>query len=138
MNERHMLQEEIREIKGMCGRFSCDAYAYGMLAVDFAHGPKSKMSREDLNLGWLASRQSGVPQKIKSIEGVSRTTVLDLKAQTEKVKVLSQGIKDGTVDPGERRRRGIDLSTLGPSNAGVREREERDRLLHIKEVGCTG
>ena len=91
-------------------------------------------NREDLNLGWLAGRATGVPQKIKEITGVSRTTALDLKAQTERVKVLSQGIKDGTVDPGERRRRGIDLSSLGPSNAGVREREERDKQLHIKEV----
>ena len=91
-------------------------------------------NREDLNLGWLAGRQSGVPQKIKAIEGVSRTSALDLKAQTEKVKGLAQSIKDGSVEPGERRKRGIDLASLGPSNSGVREREERDRLLHVKEV----
>ena len=91
-------------------------------------------NREDLNLGWLAGRQSGVPQKIKAIEGVSRTSALDLKAQTEKVKGLAQSIRDGSVEPGERRKRGIDLASLGPSNSGVREREERDRLLHVKEV----
>ena len=91
------------------------------------------MSKEDLNLGWLASRQSGIPQKVKTIEGVSHTSVLDLKAQTERVKGIAQGVKDGTIEPGERRKRGIDLS-LGPSNSGVRARDERDKQLQLKEV----
>jgi len=95
------------------------------------------MSKEDLNLGWLASRQSGIPQKVKTIGGVSTASCLDLKAQKERVKGIAQGVKEGTIEPGERRKRGIDLSSLGPSNSGVRDRDERDKQLQLKEVRST-
>jgi hypothetical protein len=91
------------------------------------------MSKDDYRLNsWLT--QSCIPRKVQEIAGVSRTTVLDLKSQAEKVKSLAQGLKNGTVDPGERRRRGIDLSSLGPRNAGVKERDERDQQLQLQEV----
>ncbi len=91
------------------------------------------MSEYRLN-SWLAG-STVVPQKQKQIDGVSRKSVVDLKAAAEKSKQQAAGLKDGSIEPGDRRKRGLDIASLGPSNSGVRDRDERDKALQLKEVG---
>ena len=79
--------------------------------------------------GWLSSGAT-VPSIIKEIKGLGSATesLLPLKAETEKLR--SGGVSHGDVNDGTERRRarGLDLSTLGPSNKGVDARNERDNL----------
>ncbi|KAG1679089.1 hypothetical protein FOA52_000444 [Chlamydomonas sp. UWO 241] len=93
--------------------------------------------RERLVPGWMGS-SSAIPQKAHEIEGVSAQSALALKAAALQAKEAAAARRDGGVDVGAergaRRARGLDVSALGPSNPGVRDRDERDRL-ELKKTG---
>ncbi|KAK9808859.1 hypothetical protein WJX72_005240 [[Myrmecia] bisecta] len=90
---------------------------------------KRPLGRSAQSLGWL-SQSSVQPKKQRIIEGVSASSLVDLKAQLYKTQEEARLVKEGKLDPESRGRRtvGIDLSLR---NAGVEERDKRDKL-HIK------
>jgi len=93
-----------------------------------AAGAKRPLLREAESLGWLA--QSSVqPRKRKDIEGVSASSIVDLKAQLyrsqEESRLRAEGVL-GPNDSSSRRKIGVDLSRFNRKNEGVEERNRRD------------
>lgn len=83
------------------------------------------------SLGWLA--QSSVqPKKRRLIEGVSGGTVVDLQAQLYRAQEQARLHKEGNLESRDkyvRRKAGVDVhELLGKRNAGVSERDAKDRL----------
>ncbi|EFJ51105.1 hypothetical protein VOLCADRAFT_88415 [Volvox carteri f. nagariensis] len=79
------------------------------------------------NLGWLAS-SGALPRKKQDIEGVSGSSILELQAQLyraqENAKLRSSG-----VELPDRRTSGLNVAALMKGrNAGVEERDKKDRL----------
>lgn len=79
------------------------------------------------NLGWLAS--SGVlPRKRKEIEGVGGSSILELQAQLYQAQENARLRGSGVAVP-DRRTAGLNVASLMKGrNAGVEERDKKDRL----------
>ncbi|GAB4814042.1 hypothetical protein N2152v2_001088 [Parachlorella kessleri] len=89
---------------------------------------KKAVPRSVESLGWLS--QSGVqPKKQRLIEGVSASSLVAFKSELYKVQQQQEAVKEGLLDPEELRQRRKGLAgLLERSNAGVAERDSKDRL----------
>jgi hypothetical protein len=88
------------------------------------------------NLGWLAS--SGVlPRKRQDIEGVTSSSILELQAQLYQAQEIAK-LRASGVEVPDRRTSGLNVAALlQRKNAGVDERDRRDREA-IKVGICGG
>ncbi|GFR43914.1 hypothetical protein Agub_g5048 [Astrephomene gubernaculifera] len=90
-------------------------------------GKRARNASDVGNLGWLA--QSGVlPRKKQDIEGVSGSSILELQAQLYRAQENAKLRASGAELP-DRRTSGLDVGALMKRrNAGVEERDRKDRL----------
>ncbi len=88
------------------------------------------------SLGWLS--QSAVqPRKQRHIEGVGAGSLVAMRAQLYKTQEDAKLVKEGLLDPAERRARkgGFDVASMADrKNSGVEERDRRDKL-QLKAAG---
>ncbi|EFN53927.1 hypothetical protein CHLNCDRAFT_58391 [Chlorella variabilis] len=90
---------------------------------------KKPLARSVESLGWLAS--SGVqPRKRREIEGVGAASLMALQAQVAKAQQEASLVREGKLDAEElrARRKGSMATLLERKNAGVGDRDQRDRL----------
>ncbi|GIL70768.1 hypothetical protein Vretimale_3851 [Volvox reticuliferus] len=79
------------------------------------------------NLGWLAS-SGALPRKRQDIEGVSGSSILELQAQLYRVQENAK-LRANGVDLPDRRTAGLNVAAfMKGRNAGVEERDRRDKL----------
>ncbi|KAL4440396.1 hypothetical protein ABPG75_003397 [Micractinium tetrahymenae] len=91
-------------------------------------GEKKPLARSVESLGWLAS--SGVqPKKRREIEGVGASSLVAMQAQVFKAQQQAALVREGKLDPEEirARRKGSVAALLERKNAGVAQRDARDR-----------
>ncbi|KAL4431730.1 hypothetical protein ABPG77_002946 [Micractinium sp. CCAP 211/92] len=91
-------------------------------------GEKKPLARSVESLGWLAS--SGVqPKKRREIEGVGASSLVAMQAQVFKAQQQAALVREGKLDPEEvrARRKGSVAALLDRKNAGVTQRDARDR-----------
>eukprot|EP00192_Tetraselmis_astigmatica_P018698 CAMPEP_0117680550 /NCGR_PEP_ID=MMETSP0804-20121206/18422_1 /TAXON_ID=1074897 /ORGANISM="Tetraselmis astigmatica, Strain CCMP880" /LENGTH=254 /DNA_ID=CAMNT_0005490075 /DNA_START=327 /DNA_END=1092 /DNA_ORIENTATION=+ len=96
--------------------------------MSWPHSSSKPLAREAESLGWLA--QSSVqPRKRRDIEGVSASSIVDLKAQLyrtqEEARLRAEGVL-GPNDSSTRRKAGYDVTQYNKKNSGVEERSKRD------------
>lgn len=89
---------------------------------------KKPLARSVESLGWLAS--SGVqPKKRREIEGVGASSLVAMQAQVFRAQQQAALVREGKLDPEEirARRKGPVAALLERKNAGVAQRDARDR-----------
>lgn len=89
---------------------------------------KKPLARSVESLGWLAS--SGVqPKKRREIEGVGASSLVAMQAQVFRAQQQAAMVREGKLDPEEirARRKGSVAALLDRKNAGVSQRDARDR-----------